>query len=159
MATKKTPAKEPEQELELEETAPAAEKPAEDTEAKVKAQQAEIEKLKKQLAAAQAQKPAPRNRDDAETVRQAARDAIAAGKDPWSETVSVRAPRRSGKEDPWYWICVNGRGVQIPADDKYHDVKLPWAEVLVDMLAAERSAEEFQDSIEVFDPVTNPHKE
>ena len=159
MASKKTPVMEtPEtEEQELEETVKKDD--GLEAEAKVKAQQAEIEKLKKQLAEAQKAKPAARNRDDAEAVRQAGRDAIAAGVDPWTVTVSVRSPRRSGKEDPWYWICVNGQGVQIPADDKYHDVKLPWAEVLVDMLAAERNAEEFQDSIEVYDPVTNPHKE
>jgi len=153
MANKKTP--EPNEPIEELETA----EPADGNEAKLKAQQAEIAKLKKQLAEAQQAKPAVRNRDDAEAIRQAAREAVEAGKDPWTITVPVRSPRRSGKEDPWYWICVNGQGVQIPADDRYHDVKLPWAEVLVDMLAAERSAEDFQDSIEVYDPVTNPHKD
>lgn len=159
MASKKTPVLEvPEQEdKELEEVVKKSDELA--AEAKVKAQQAEIEKLKKQLAEAQAVKPAARNRDEAEAIRQAAREAAEQGVDPWTIKVNVRAPRRSGKEDPWYWICVNGQGVQIPADDKYHEVKLPWAEVLVDTLDAERSAEKFQDSIEVYDPVTNPHKD
>ena len=156
MASRKNPVESVPEE-EVKETAEPV-KQATEAEETIKSQQAEIEKLKKQLAEAQ-KKPAARGRDDAEAVRQAARDAVAAGKDPWTETVSIRCPRRSGKEDPWYWICVNGLGVQIPADDKYHDVKLPWAEVLVDMLAAERSAEKFQDSIEVYDPVTNPHKD
>lgn len=154
MATTKNPEPNVPEKEELE-TAEPEDRNAE----KLKAQQAEIAKLKKQLAEAQQAKPAVKNRDDAETVKQAAREAAAAGVDPWTVTVPVRSPRRSGKEDPWYWICVNGLGVQIPADDKYHDVKLPWAEVLVDMLAADRRAEDFQDSIEVFDPVTNPHRD
>ena len=75
---------------------------------------------------------------------------------PSISTVSIRAPRRPGKEDPWYWLNVNSISVQVPADDKYHDLKLPWAETLINMLEAERYAGEYQDGIEVYDPQTNP---
>ena len=160
MASKKTPELKPEKEdQELEAVAEKGEGLTAEAEAKMKAQQAEIEKLKKQLAEAQKSVPAAVNQNDAEVVRQAAVKAAEEGTDPWTVKVPVRAPRRSGKEDPWYWLNVNGKSVQVPADDKYHEMKLPWADALVSMLEAEKNAEAYQDSIEVFDPVTNPHKD
>ena len=156
MATKRKPA-ETENEEQL------LEQPAEETQPKnaqsekLKAQQAEIEKLKAQLAAAQQAKPGARQ-NDAEVVRKACEEAVKAGVDLWTVKVSIRAPRKPGKEDPWYWLNVNGRSVQIPADDKYYDLALPWAETLINSLEAERKAADFQDSLEVYDPVTNPHK-
>lgn len=157
MATKRNPAKTETEEQLLEQ--PAEETQPENTAAaQLKAQQAEIEKLKAQIAAMQ-KAPAGRGpQDDAAVVRKAAAECAAAGVDPWEVTVNIRAPRRPGKEDPWYWLNVNGRSVQVPADDKYYALKLPWAETLVNSLDAERRAADFQDSLEVFDPVTNPHK-
>ena len=105
--------------------------------AKLKAQQAEIERLKAQLAQAQSARPMSRN--DAEVVRKAAEEAASAGIDPWSITVNIRSPRRRGNEDPWYWLNVNGNSVQIPAAAEYEGLTL--------------------DGLEVYDPVTNPHKE
>ena len=74
MATKKNPATE---EQLLEQQAEEA-KPEES--AKLKAQQAEIEKLKAQIAAMQA-RPAAQN--DAEAVKAACREAAEKGVDPW----------------------------------------------------------------------------
>ena len=154
MATKKTPAPKTEEQL-LEQ--PAEETmPKDNSEAKLKAQQAEIERLKAQLAKAQTGRG---GQNDAEVVKRASAEAAAAGVDPWSITVNIRAPRRPGKEDPWYWLNVNGMSVQIPADDRYYDIKLPWAETLINSLEADRRAAEFQDGLEVYDPVTNPHRE
>lgn len=119
---------------------------------RVKAQQAEIERLKAQIAQMQTR----RAQNDAEVVKEATRAAAENGVDPWTVTVNIRSPRRPGKEDPWYWLSVNGQSVQIPADDRRYDVKLPWAEALMNSLEAERYAAEFQDNIEVYDPVTNP---
>lgn len=150
MATKRNPATE---EQLLEQQAEEA-KPEES--AKLKAQQAEIEKLKAQIAAMQA-RPAAQN--DAEAVKAACREAAEKGVDPWEITVSVRAPRRPGKEDPWYWLNVNGRTVQIPADDRRYDLKLPWAACLMDSLEAENRAADYQDSLEVYDPITNPKRD
>ena len=155
MSTKKTPAKTETEEQLLEQ--PAEEPQQESADAKLKAQQAEIEKLKAQLAKAQSMVPAAQN--DFEAVKTAVRLAAEQGVDPWSVTVNVRSPRRPGREDPWYWLCVNNNSVQLPADDRRYDLKLPWAECLMNSLDAERYAAEFQDSIEVYDPVTNPHRD
>ena len=154
MATKKSP--DPQTEEQLLEQQAAETQPEVKESAKLKAQQAEIERLKAQLAAAQAR---PVAQNDAEVVKAASREAAENGVDPWTVTVNVRSPRRPGKEDPWYWLQVNGLSVQIPADDRRYDLKLPWAECLMNSLDAERYAAEFQDSIEVYDPVTNPHRD
>ena len=154
MASKKTPATENEEQLleqQAEETKPKAD-------AQLAAQQAEIEKLKKQIAEMQ-KNTRPVAQNDAEIVRKAAEEAAAAGVDPWEVTVKIRSPRRSGKEDPFYWLNVNGKSVQVPADDKYYDIKLPWAECLINSLDAERRAADFQDAMEVYAPVTNPHRD
>ena len=119
-----------------------------------------IEDLKRQLA--EAKKPAPAaggNREsDYDRVHRIERETIEAGEDPWSVKVAVLAPHREKTEDPFYWINVNGMSVQVPADDRYHDLKLPWACVLVDLLRYEKASLDYQDSLEVFDPETNPHR-
>ena len=58
-----------------------------------------------------------------------------------------------------YWLNVNGRTVQIPADDRRYDLKLPWAACLMDSLEAENRAADYQDSLEVYDPITNPKRD
>ena len=150
MATKRNPAQTEEQLLEQ-----PTEEAQKDANEQLKAQQAEIEKLKAQLAAMQTR---PVAQNDAEVVRAACREAAEKGVDPWQIKVNVRAPRRPGKEDPWYWLNVNGLSVQIPADDRYHSLKLPWACVLVDLLRYEKASLDYQDSLEVYDPETNPHR-
>ena len=120
-------------------------------------QQAQIQKLQQELA--KAQQRSTGRQDDAAVVRKAAEEAAEAGKNAFDVVVSIRAPKRPGKEDPWYWLNVNGRSVQVPADDRYHELRLPWAETLINMLEAERRAEDFQDGLEVYDPVTNPKKD
>ena len=81
------------------------------------------------------------------------------GKDPWGIMISIRAPRRPAKEDPFYWLSVNGRTLQVPANDKYFEMALPFAACLTEMIAAEWFANDFADSIEEYDPITNPHRE
>ena len=157
MATKRKPAETETEEQLLEQPAEETQ-PEGDPSEKLKAQQAEIEKLKAQLAAAQQQAKPGARQNYAEVVRKACEEAVKAGVDLWTVTVNIRSPRRPGKEDPWYWLNVNGRSVQIPADDKYYEIKLPWAEALINSLEAERKAADYQDQLEVYDPVTNPHK-
>lgn len=157
MATKKNPASKTETEEQLLEQQAEEEKPetgkADD---QLTAQAKEIEKLKAQLAEMKKANRTPM--DDAAVVKKAAEESAKAGVDPWEVTVNIRAPRRPGREDPWYWISVNGRSVQIPADDRYYDIKLPWAEAMINSLQAEKRAADFQDGLEVYDPVTNPHR-
>lgn len=154
MATKKNPVPQAEEglpELEPQE----GQTKADDT---VKQQQAEIEKLRKQIEALQAGTRAT-SRNDADLVKEACQQAAESGVDPWEVKVKVRAPRRPGREDPFYWLNVNGRILMVPADEKYYDLALPWAECLINSLDAENKAADFQDSLEVHDPITNPHKE
>ena len=149
MATKKNPANE-EEILEAKQ-----EEPVKDTEtAKL---QAEIAALRKQLATAT--QPAGRTMaSDYDRVRRAEEECVAGGVDPWTVEIEVLAPHREKTEDPWYWISVNGMTVQIPANDRYQKMKLPFAGVLVDLLKYEKASLDYQDSLEVFDPETNPHR-
>ena len=92
---------------------------------------------------------------DYERVQKACQDAAEKGEDPWNVKISVQAPRR-GKGDDSYWISVNGRYIQIPADEKYYELALPFAQCLVDLIRAERRSNDFIDNIQVYDPITNP---
>ena len=98
-------------------------------------------------------------KSDYERVQEACKKAAEEGKDSWSIMISIRAPRRPAKEDPFYWLSVNGRTLQVPANDKYFEMALPFAACLTEMIAAEWFANDFADSIEEYDPVTNPHRE
>ena len=98
-------------------------------------------------------------KSDYERVQEACIQAAEDDRDSWEEKISIRAPRRSAKEDPFYWLSVNGRTMQVPANDKYYELALPFAECLVNMIAAEYHASDFIEGIEEYDPVTNPKKE
>lgn len=139
----------------------AAPEEAAENNAELQRMQAELEKLRAENEKLKAKKPAANpygSETDQERVRKACQEAAEAGEDPWKITISVKAPRRPAKEDPWYWLNVNGRSIQVPANDRYFELALPWAQTLTDMIAAEWLASDYQDSIEVFDPVTNPHR-
>ena len=117
------------------------------------AKDAEIAELKAKL-----QRARPDLRSDYERVKAACEEAAASGVDPWTVEIEVMVPHREKTEDPWYWINVNGQAVQIPANDRFQAVKLPWADVLVETLRSEKRVLDYQDSLEVYDPVFNPHK-
>ena len=123
----------------------------------------DLEQAKEELAAlraqiAEMQKPRAGKETDYDRVHRIEKETAEAGIDPWTVMVEVLVPHREKTEDPWYWINVNGLSVQIPANDRYQNLKLPWACVLVDLLKYEKASIDFQDSLEVFDPETNPHK-
>ena len=119
---------------------------------------AENEKMRAQLAA---QKRGPNSREtDFDRVHRLEAEAIKAGKNLWDEKVEIRVPRKSNmSEDPWYWLNVNGRSVQIPANDEIQEMRLPWACHLVDTLQAEKRATEYKNSLKVYDPKVNPHEQ
>ena len=120
------------------------------------AQQQEIERLKKELAAAKA--PGIR-KTDRERVQDAITQAMAEGKNLWDVKIPIRARPRVGTTEKSYWMGVNGRFCALPADDKYHELALPWAECLVNAMDAENFVKEFADkNIQVYDPITNPHE-
>lgn len=117
----------------------------------------EIAELRAKLAKAEQMNKAMSKGDDFAIVQQAAADAAKNGKDPFMIDVSIRVPVRSDCSDKYYWICVNGRSAQIPADNSYQTMKLPFAEALLNKLKAEKHAASFADELQVYDPVTNPH--
>ena len=160
MASKKTanPETIPEKQEELK---PAEEKaePKKTENAELAAARAEIEALKKQLAAkAPARRVGGSTETDYDRVHRIERETAEAGEDPWNVMIEVLVPHREKSEDPWYWVNVNGRSAQIPANDRYQEMRLPWACVLVDLLKYEKTSIDYQDSLEVFDPETNPHR-
>lgn len=154
MATKKNAELKAQDEMELEQPAGKSEAPT------AADKDAEIARLKAQLAAVQQQNAGYKAGNDAEVVAKAIEETLAAGRDPWNETVSVRVPERSDTTEKSYWLCVNGRTVQLPANNQYQEMKLPFAEALVNALQADRHARHFADNkVQVYDPITNPHKE
>ena len=98
-------------------------------------------------------------KSDYERVHKLAEENAKSGEDPWGVKISIRAPRRPKKEDPFYWLSINGRTLQVPANDKYFEMALPFAETLVNMVWAENFSNDYIDGIEDYDPVTNPHKD
>lgn len=131
--------------------------------AEAEALKAELEKLRKENEQLKrnsiAAYSAAGAKSDYERVQEAAKKAAEEGLDAWSVKISVRAPRKPAKEDPFYWLSVNSKTMQIPANDKYFDLPLPFACGLVDLIQAEWFARDYADSIEEYDPVTNPHRE
>lgn len=141
---------------------PEMNEPEENVDA-VSAMRAELEKLKKENEKLKQNSVAAYGlagaKSDYERVKEACDKAAKEGRDSWQEKISIRAPRRPAKEDPFYWLSVNGQTMQVPANDKYFELPLPYADALVNMIAAEWFANDFADSIEEYDPVTNPHRE
>ena len=154
MAVKKSGTPVPE--TETEEMIPDKELELQRLREELAAQKAENEKLRMNSVAAYGAAGA---KSDHERVQDACKKAAEEGADSWNIKISVRAPRRPSKEDPFYWLSVNGRTIQIPANDKYFELPLPFAACLTDMIAAEWLAADFSDSIENYDPVTNPKKD
>ena len=124
------------------------------------AMQAEIERLKKeneQLKINSVYSSSPTGgMTDSERVHQACEQAAKDGKDPWDVKISVQA-QRIGKGEDSYWLCVNGHSMQVPANDRYYDLALPLAQCLVDEIRSRYRAEDYKDSIQVYDPKENPH--
>ena len=63
----------------------------------------------------------------------------------WDQMETVRVPRKS-KHD-FYYVCVNDRRIEIPADGKEHEMPHPIAEVLRQTIEAEYAAEDFAEHI------------
>ncbi len=94
---------------------------------------------------------------DYERVMEACQKAADQNLDPWKIKISVKAPR-IGKGEDSYWLSVNGRTIQVPANEKYFELALPFAQCLVDEIRNRNRANDYIDSIENFDPETNPKR-
>ena len=159
MATKKSAAETPEVNEEILDAAEAAEE-AKKPDPQMLKMQAEIERLKKeneQLKVNSVYSGSPAGGEsDSERVHRACEQAAKDGKDPWDVKISVQA-QRIGKGEDSYWLCVNGRSMQVPANDRYYDLALPFAQCLVDEIRSRYRAADYADSIQVYDPKENPH--
>lgn len=122
---------------------------------------AEIKRLQAELEAIRKKQPrvaGGKRESDYDRIHRIEAETIKSGEDPWSVMVPVNCPHRAPGEDPWYWINVNARSVQIPADDEIREMRLPFACVLVDTLYSEKRGQGYKDSLQVYDPIVNPHK-
>ena len=158
MATKKSTAETPVNEEEILEVKTPG--PLDEPDPQMLAMQAEIERLKKeneQLKVNSVYSGSPAGGEsDSERVHRACEQAAKDGKDPWDVKISVQA-QRIGKGEDSYWLCVNGRSMQVPANDRYYDLALPFAQCLVDEIRSRYRAADYADSIQVYDPKENPH--
>ena len=111
----------------------------------IDAKDAEIEKLKAELEKAKSRAAYVGPKAEQRRIQQLAVEAAEENEDPWTIFVEVRVPKRPATEDPWYWININNRTVQIPANDKVQEMKLPFALALLDMLAAEDKTQDYID--------------
>lgn len=123
-------------------------------------QVAEQLKLMQQMAAGNVEKPRPLTQveKDAQEARALADKAAKEGTDPWTLDFEMFVPHRDPGEDKWYWLSINDRTAQIPADDSRQVMKLPFALVLADTLKAKRREEAYMDNVQVYDPLSNPHQ-
>ena len=159
MASKKTPAQETE-EIKARDVTPETTVEAQaEQQWQILKQQEEIDRLKKELAKAQSN-AAPIRKTDKENVQEAIQKAIAEGRNLWDVKIAVRSRPRVGTTEKHYWMGVNGRFLALPADDKYYDLPLPFAECLVNAMDAERFVKDYADkNIQVYDLISNPHAE
>ena len=68
-------------------------------------------------------------------------------KDSWAEDIDMVVPRKPKGEEQFYYICVNDRRFQVPANGKVQALPKPVAEVLQEMIAAEAEADDYADHI------------
>ena len=68
-------------------------------------------------------------------------------KSEWDETIEMIVPRKPRGEEQFYYICVNDRRFQVPADGKMQKLPKPIALILKDALEAEQKADDFADNI------------
>ncbi len=97
--------------------------------------------------------------DDYKIVHELSEKCAKEGKDPWQVDVDIRVPARRDSNDPYYWLNINGRSAQIPANNTVQTMRLPFACTIVDMIRMEQHAKNFADEeIQVKDPLYNPHE-
>jgi len=161
MATKrKTAAEIREEEVVKAEVEMMDEVPEIDGEPEEDARDAEIARLKAELAAAKKANVSevfvPNGRGDMARLQQLAMDVEKSGQDAWKVTVKMRIPRKNGSGDDDFWVNVNNVAAQIPANGEVQELKLPWALALMDALEAEDRAMDFAENIQNYDPVNNP---
>ena len=125
----------------------AVEEKKQETGEAMAAKDAEIEALKKRLA-------------ELETAKEEKKDQLIGNavmgqvfgpngdEDPiWEEYEDVYVPRHGKGQEPYFFIQINARSCQIPADGKRHRIRKPFAEALQESIDAEMDAEDFADNV------------
>ena len=67
--------------------------------------------------------------------------------DEWEEYIEVVVPRHGRGQEKCFYVGVNGRNAQIPADGKRQRIRKPHALALLASLEAEAKAEEFAENL------------
>lgn len=67
--------------------------------------------------------------------------------DEWAEEIEMIVPRKPKGEEQSYYICINDRRFQVPANGKMQKLPKPVALVLKDSLEADAEADDFMDHI------------
>ena len=126
----------------------------------MKTQMEEQQEQIRKMAAGEMKPERPKSQTDIdnEELQRIATEAAEAGKNAWDVEVEIFVPHRDKGEDRWYWLNINDRSAQIPADDRRQKMKLPFALILSGMLKAKQREEEYIDNVQVYDPISNPHQ-
>lgn len=107
---------------------------------------AEIEELKHLIYAQQEQ--IDRLRAEYGVPAEAAQEAAEPKtEDEWEEYIEMFVPRHGHGQEQSFFVSVNFRNAQIPADGKMHKLRKPIALALQASLEAEAKAEKFADEI------------
>ena len=67
--------------------------------------------------------------------------------DIWEEYIDVVVPRHGRGQEKCFYVSVNGRNAQIPADGKMQHIRKPLALALLASLEAEARAEQFAEDL------------
>ena len=74
-------------------------------------------------------------------------------KDAWGETIEMIVPRKPKGDDQSYYVCVNDRRFQIPANGKMQMLPKPIALILQDSLEMESEADDYAEKLPKQDPM------
>lgn len=67
--------------------------------------------------------------------------------DVWEEYIDVVVPRHGRGQEKCFYVSVNGRNAQIPADGKMQHIRKPLALALLASLEEEAKAEQFAEDL------------
>lgn len=67
--------------------------------------------------------------------------------DEWEQFIDFVVPRHGRGQEKTFFVSVNGRNAQIPADGKLQHLRKPHAITLLDSLEAEANAEQFAEDL------------
>lgn len=105
----------------------------------IKKLMAEVAELKNSLMANAAEEEEPEEPEEPEETESL--------EDEWEQYIDVPVPRHGRGQEKCFYVAVNGRNAQIPADGKIHRIRKPLAINLLDSLEAEARAEQYAEDL------------